>query len=53
MIYADTIESGARHFLSFDTKSAQRILAHTQNLKVWPALTYQEDKRLKQSGRHA
>lgn len=41
------VEVGARVFLSFDTASDQRILAHTQRLKVWPALTPEENSRLR------
>ena len=40
------IESGARQFLSFDSNSYQRCLAHVQGLKVWPVLTAEETKRL-------
>ncbi len=41
------VESGAKTFLSFDTRSYQRVLAHTQKLKVWPALTAEEAAHLK------
>lgn len=41
------VESRAKSFLSFDTNSFQRVLAHAQNLKVWPALTREETARLK------
>jgi hypothetical protein len=34
-------------FLSFDTRSYQRALAHPQKLKVWPALTAEEAWHLK------
>ena len=40
------VESGAKSFLSFDTNSFQRVLAQTQKLKVWPALTSEEARRL-------
>jgi len=36
------VESRATTFLSFDTHSYQRLLAHAQRLKVWPALTKEE-----------
>lgn len=35
-----------RRFLSFDTGSFQRVLAHTQKLSVWPPLTAAEQKHL-------
>ncbi len=41
------VECHARTFLSFDTHSHQRVLAHTQKLKVWPALTSEETAKLK------
>ena len=41
------VEAGAKLFLSFDTRSHQRALAHTQKLKVWPALTTEEVAHLK------
>jgi predicted nucleic acid-binding protein len=34
-------------FISFDTNSFQRILAHTQKLAIWPPLTAEEKKHLK------
>ncbi len=40
------VECGARTFLSFDTRSHQRVLARTQKLKVWPALTREESGQL-------
>ena len=52
MHVAAAIETGARHFLSFDVRSAQRILARTQNVKVWPPLTADEASRLKRSHQH-
>jgi predicted nucleic acid-binding protein len=41
------VECHAKIFLSFDTRSYQRALAHTQKLKVWPALTSEEAAQLK------
>ena len=41
------VETGAKTFLSFDTRSYQRVLAHTQKLKVGPALTAEEGAHLK------
>jgi predicted nucleic acid-binding protein len=41
------VECHAKTFLSFDTRSHQRVLAHTQKLKVWPALTSEETAKLK------
>ncbi len=41
------VKTGSKTFLSFDAKSFQRVLAHTQNLKVWPALTPAATARLK------
>jgi len=38
-----------RTFLSFDTGSFQRVLAHTQKLSVWPPLTAVEAKHLSAS----
>lgn len=43
---AAAVESGAKTFLSFDSQSWQRVLAHTQRLEVWPALTSEEKQRL-------
>jgi predicted nucleic acid-binding protein len=34
-------------FVSFDTRSYQRVLAATQKLKVWPPLTAEENQFLK------
>jgi len=34
-------------FVSFDTNSYQRVLAHTQKLSIWPPLTAEEKKHLK------
>lgn len=41
------VECHAKTFLSFDTRSHQRVLAHTQKLKVWPALTSEETAKLR------
>ena len=46
MHVAAAVESGCKIFLSFDTNSCQRILAATQKLEVWPALTKDERARL-------
>jgi len=46
MHVAAAVESGCKVFLSFDTNSCQRILAATQKLEVWPALTSDEKARL-------
>lgn len=46
MHVAAAVESGAKTFLSFDSQSWQRVLAHTQRLQVWPALTVEEKARL-------
>jgi hypothetical protein len=40
------IEMQARCFLSFDWNSSQRVLAHTQGLKVWPELKPEEVARI-------
>jgi predicted nucleic acid-binding protein len=45
---AAAVEGGFRTFLSFDANSYQRVLAHDQKLSVWPPLTPDEKKRLKQ-----
>ena len=47
MHVAAAIEGGFKTFLSFDSNSYQRLLAHTQRLKVWPPLTADEESRLK------
>jgi hypothetical protein len=47
MHVAAAVESRARYFLSFDVHSAQRALAQTQNLKLWPALTPEERKEFR------
>ncbi|HEX9047076.1 MAG TPA: PIN domain-containing protein, partial [Verrucomicrobiae bacterium] len=47
MHVAAAIEGGFKTFLSFDTNSYQRVLAHTQKLSVWPALTNAEKSRLR------
>ena len=41
------VTAHCRTFLSFDTGSFQRVLAHTQKLAVWPPLTMSEQKLLK------
>lgn len=41
------VELGAKTFLSFDSRSYQRVLASTQKLKVWPVLTREESAHLK------
>lgn len=41
------VEIGAKTFLSFDTRSYQRVLASSQKLKVWPVLTREESAHLK------
>lgn len=43
------VEAEADTFLSFDTRSYQRVLASTQKLRVWPPLTAEETAHLKQS----
>ena len=40
------VECQAKIFLSFDTRSFQRLLAHAQGLKVWPVLTAEETAHL-------
>lgn len=47
MHVAAAVEGGFKTFLSFDSNSYQRLLAHTQRLSVWPPLTDDEKKRLK------
>lgn len=44
---AAAIEGGFGEFLSFDTNSFQRILAHSEGLSVWPKLTGAEHRKLK------
>lgn len=44
---AAAVESRAKTFLSFDSRSWQRVLASTQGLKVWPPLSAGENERLK------
>lgn len=39
-----------RTFVSFDTGSFQRVLAHTQKLSIWPPLTATEHKHLAAKG---
>ena len=41
------VEIGAKTFLSFDTRSYQRVLASSQKLQVWPVLTREESAHLK------
>jgi predicted nucleic acid-binding protein len=41
------IEGGFGDFLSFDTNSFQRVLAHSEGLSVWPKLTDEEQQKLK------
>ena len=47
MHVAAAVENGDKKFLSFDSTSCQRILAHSQKLEVWPPLTEEEKARLK------
>jgi hypothetical protein len=47
MHVAAAVESRARCFLSFGLHSAQRALAQTQKLKLWPALTAEEREKFK------
>ena len=47
MHVAAAVEIQAKTFLSFDSRSYQRALAHTQGLKVWPALATEEKSWLK------
>jgi len=44
---AAAVEGGFKTFVSFDTRSFQRLLASTQKLKVWPPLTTEEMLHLK------
>jgi len=44
---AMAVEGGFKTFVSFDTRSFQRVLAVTQKLKVWPPLTADENLSLK------
>jgi predicted nucleic acid-binding protein len=41
------VAGGFKTFVSFDTRSFQRVLAETQKLKVWPPLTADEQLSLK------
>ena len=41
------VELGAKTFLSFDSRSYQRVLASTQKLQIWPVLTREESANLK------
>ncbi len=45
---AAAVEGRFTTFLSFDSSSYQRVLAHDQKLAVWPPLTADEKLRLKQ-----
>jgi len=49
MHVAAAVETGAKTFLSFDSKSYQRVLATTQKMTVWPPLTDEEKLWLEQS----
>jgi predicted nucleic acid-binding protein len=40
------VDGNFKTFLSFDTHSQQRLLAHAQKLQVWPPLTADEKARL-------
>jgi predicted nucleic acid-binding protein len=40
---ATAVAGGFKTFLSFDTRSFQRVLATSQKLKVWPPLTTDEN----------
>lgn len=44
---AAAVTGNFKTFVSFDTRSYQRVLAATQKLKVWPALTAEENQFLK------
>lgn len=51
MHVAAAVETGSRCFLSFDVNSSQRVLARSQNLKVWPPLTSSEIRQSAQPHR--
>jgi predicted nucleic acid-binding protein len=44
---AASVTGSFKTFVSFDTRSFQRVLATTQKLKVWPPLTAKENRFLK------
>ncbi len=44
---AAAVAGNFKTFVSFDTRSFQRVLAATQKLKVWPPLTAEENQFLK------
>ena len=44
---AAAVTGNFKTFVSFDTRSFQRVLAATQKLKVWPPLTAGENQSLK------
>ena len=44
---AAAVTGNFKTFVSFDTRSFQRVLAATQKLKVWPLLTAEENRFLK------
>jgi predicted nucleic acid-binding protein len=44
---AAAVTGNFKTFVSFDTRSFQRVLAATQKLKVWPPLTAEENQSLK------
>ncbi len=44
---AAAVTGNFKTFVSFDTRSHQRVLAATQKLKVWPPLTAEETQFLK------
>ncbi len=44
---AAAVEGGFQTFLSFDSNSFQRVLAHDQKLTVWPPLTATEKSKLR------
>jgi predicted nucleic acid-binding protein len=44
---AAAVTGSFKTFVSFDTRSFQRVLAATQKLKVWPPLNVEENQLLK------
>ncbi|HTB82332.1 MAG TPA: hypothetical protein VK742_01645 [Candidatus Sulfotelmatobacter sp.] len=44
---AAAVTGNFKTFVSFDTRSYQRVLAATQKLKVWPPLTAEENQLFK------
>jgi hypothetical protein len=46
MLAAHALDSGATHFLSFDTGSNLRALAAVLKLKVFPDLTADDKRRM-------